>query len=251
MWNKPSLMTAVADLLFVAASAALLVAAMVWGAHLPFFPLREIVVLNELKEIPRSEIKLSLNERLQGNFFSIDLEAFRIALEKMPWVRRADVRRAWPLRIEVMLEEQVPLAIWGDSGVQFINPYGEIFSTPEPTARQEPLPVLQGPPGLTVEMLAYYQEAEKILKPLGRVPRILNVSERLAVQVGLDDGMLIELGRPQAKAPLRERLTRFAEYYPSILVVAKQRPSVVDTRYPNGFALRINAAPTTDKKGKP
>jgi len=36
--------------------------------------------------------------------------------------------------------------------------------------------------------------------------------------------------------------------------VAKQRPSVVDMRYPNGFSLRVNtlaAASVTENKGKP
>ena len=92
------------------------------------------------------------------------------------------------------------------------------------------------------------------LKPLGKWPRALNISPRLAVQLRLDDGMVIELGRQQTKAPVRERLKRFVEYYPSVLAAAKQRPSVVDMRYPNGFALRLNAlavVTATDNKGKP
>ena len=48
----------------------------------------------------------SWNERrspalLRGNFFSINLEAVRSALEKLPWVRKVEVRRQWPSRIEV------------------------------------------------------------------------------------------------------------------------------------------------------
>ena len=118
----------------------------------------------------------------------------------------------------------------------------------------EPMPLLQGPSGMAPEMLAHYQQAQDILKPLGRVPRALHVSPRLAVQLRLDDGMLIELGRQQSKAPLRERLERFVEYYPSVLSAARQRPSVVDMRYPNGFALRVDAlaaAPVIENKGKP
>jgi cell division protein FtsQ len=124
-------------------------------------------------------------------------------------------------------------------------------------------------------MLGYFQQAEEMLRPLGRVPRVLNVSPRLAVQFHLDDGMIVELGRQQAKALLRQRLERFVEYYPSLLSLARQRagssalpsvgpalppvgsalPSVVvDMRYPNGFALRVNAlsaATATERKGKP
>ena len=64
----------------------------------------------------------------------------------------------------------------------------------------------------------------------------------------------VELGRQQTKAPLRERLERFVEFYPTVLTAAKKRPEVVDMRYPKGFALRVAglaAAPESESKGKP
>ena len=97
----------------------------------------------------------------------------------------------------------------------------------------------------------YYQKAEAMLKPLGRVPRALNISPRLAVQIRLDDGMVVELGRQQQKAPVRDRLERFVEYYPSVMSAAGRRPTVVDMRYPNGFALRVAVASVNENKGKP
>ncbi|WP_301102887.1 cell division protein FtsQ/DivIB [Propionivibrio sp.] len=254
MWNKPQLMTAVSDLLFVAAAAALLVAALVWGARLPLFPLREVVVTNELREVRRGELERSLAGRLRGNFFSINLDALRLSIEQLPWVRRAEVRRQWPSRIEVGIEEHLPVAFWGQSTGQLVNSYGEVFVAAMSIPPPGTMPLLQGPTGMAPEMLSHYQQAEEILKPLGRVPRALYVSPRLAVQLRLDDGMVIELGRQQAKAPVRERLERFVEYYPSVLSAAGQRPSVVDMRYPNGFALRVNApaaTPAIGNKGKP
>ena len=251
MWNKPQLMTAVSDLLFVAAAAALLVSVVLWSARLPWFPLREVVVTSELREVRRSEVERSLAGRLRGNFFSINLEEVRQSLEQLPWVRRAEVRRQWPSSLEVKIEEHVPVAFWGQATGQLVNSYGEIFAasmTVEPAA---PLPFLFGPPGLAQDMLAYYQKAEEMVKPLGRKPRALNISPRLAVQIRLDDGMIIELGRQQSKAPVRDRLERFVEYYPSVISTTRQRPMVVDMRYPNGFALRLAAASVTENKGKP
>jgi hypothetical protein len=57
--------------------------------------------------------------------------------------------------------------------------------------------------------------------------------------VKLEDGMLVELGREQAKAPIRMRLQRFVEYYPTLSDARHGRPVAVDMRYPNGFALRF------------
>ena len=124
------------------------------------------------------------------------------------------------------------------------------MSVPPATA----MPLLQGPTSFVPEMLDVYRQSVSVLEPLGRVPRILNVSPRLAVQLKLDDGMVVELGREQTKAPLRERLERFVQFYPSVLTAAKRRPDVVDMRYPKGFALRVSglaAASESESKGKP
>ena len=155
---------------------------------------------------------------------------------------------------EVLREEHRPVAFWGQATGQLVNSYGEIFSASLSVAPDEAMPVLQGPTGMAPEMLVHYRQAQDILKPLGRSPRAIHVSPRLAVQLRLDDGMTIELGRQQSKAPLRQRLERFVEYYPSVLSATRQRPSVVDMRYPNGFALRVDAlaaAPAIENKGKP
>jgi cell division protein FtsQ len=261
MWNKPQLMTAVSDLLYVAAAAALLVAAVLWSARLPLFPLREVELTHELREIRQDELERSLKGHLRGNFFSVDLSALRSSIEQIAWVRRVDVRRQWPSRIEVTIEEHQPVAFWGPATGQLVNSYGEVFTASLNVPLAEAMPVLQGPTGMAPEMLGHYQQAEEILRPIGRVPRALNVSPRLAVQLRLDDGMIVELGRQQAKAQVSDRLERFVEFYPRVQSAARARPSgpalpvvVVDMRYPNGFALRVNtlaAASVSDSKGTP
>ena len=252
MWNKPHLMKEVADLLFVAGAACLLVAGAVWCARMPVFPLREVVVMHELRVVTRGEVERVLDGRLRGNFFSVNLDALRHALEQLPWVRKAEVRRQWPGRIEVALEEHEPAAFWGQATGQLVNTHGEVFTASLQTLPETPMPVLTGPSGLSGEMLGYYRQAEAMLRPLGRAPRALIISPRLAVQLKLDDGMVVELGREQAKSPVRQRLERFVEYYPSVLGAARQKPLVVDMRYPNGFALHVAAAtPGSEKKGKP
>lgn len=248
MWNKPQLMNAVAELLFAAAAAALLVAATVWMTRLPHFRLSQVVVTHELSEVKRTDIERALGGLLRGNFFSVNVEALRESLEKISWVRRAEVRRRWPSGLEVRLEEHQPLAFWGSEGsAQLVNSHGEIFSAAMSVPRN--LPILRGPQAVAQEMLTQYHEAVEMLRPLGRTPRVLAVSSRLAVQLQLDNGLLIELGRQQSKVPLRTRLQRFVDYYPGVAGTVQGRPGVVDMRYPNGFALRLSAAPAIESKG--
>jgi cell division protein FtsQ len=238
----------VADLLFMAGTAALLVAAAVGAARLPFFPIREVVVASELREVRRIDVERALSGNLRGNFFSVNLEAIRQSLEQLPWVRRAEVRRQWPAGLRVSIEEHVPVAFWGVGNGRLVNSHGEIFmagAAPPPGA----LPVLAGPPGFVREMLGYYRLAADLLRPIGRKIRALDVSPRLSLQLTLDDGTIVRLGRRQDGTPVRERLGRFVEFYPSILTAAGKRPEIVDMRYPNGFALRTSAA--SESRGKP
>lgn len=126
MWHRPQLMTVIADLLLAAAAAALLVAAALWATRLPLFPLREAVVVSELREVQRKDIERALNGLLRGNFFSVNLDALRASLEKLPWVRHAELRRQWPSRLEIVIEEHRPAAYWGEGGGQLVNDFGEV-----------------------------------------------------------------------------------------------------------------------------
>ncbi|GHU04967.1 cell division protein FtsQ [Betaproteobacteria bacterium] len=253
MWNQPQLMKDVSDLLFTAGAAALLVAVTIGVSRLPFFPIREVVITKELHEVRRVEIERSLSGKLHGNFFNINLDAFTESLEQLPWVRRAEARRQWPASIEVNIEEHVPVAFWGQKSGQLVNSHGEIFTVDAGAPPPEALPVLAGPSQFVVEMLGYYRQAAELLGRIGRQPRLLTVSPRMALQLKLDDGMIVELGRPrtQTKAPVHELLERFVEFYPSILTAAPRQPEVVDMRYPNGFALRAAVTPESEGRGKP
>ena len=249
MWHKPRVMTAVSDLLFLAGAAALLVAAVVWGTpRLRLFPLHEIQVTHALQEVRQSDVEQSLSDVLRGNFFTVDIEALRRAVEQLPWVRRAEVWRKWPSRIEVRIEEHRAAAHWGDGPEQLVNTYGELFSAA--LSQDQQLPRLSGPVGSSSEVLRRYEEFAQVLKPTGRLPAQMALSPRLAWLLKLEDGMLVELGREQAKAPIRMRLQRFVDYYPTLSNTRQGRPMAVDMRYPNGFALRFPASAAQEVKGK-
>lgn len=251
MWNKPHLLNALADLLFVAGAAALLAAAAVWLVRMPSLPVREVVFAEELQHIRRLEVEQALPAALKGNFFSLNLEAVRGTLEKLPWVRRAEVRRVWPSRLEVRVEEHRPAARWedghnGGTG-ELVNTYGEIFVASLMDSAAGQLPLLHGPAGTAPDLLKRYGELSEAFRPLGQRPVQVSLSPRLSWQFRLDGGTVVELGREQPKSPVGLRLARFIEVYPETVGKRPAAPAVVDLRYPNGFALRGAA---TEEKGK-
>mgnify|MGYP001171473504 CR=1 FL=1 len=243
MWHKPQLLNALADLLFAAAAAALVVACAVWAVRMPSLPIRQVVVTQELKEVRRGEVELALAGMLRGNFFSVNLEAIRASLESLPWVRKAEVRRQWPAQLQVTIEEHKPVARWDDGRNagrnELVNSYGELFIAWLPEKAASELPILHGPQGTAPEVLKRYAGFVGTLQPVGLKPTQLTLSPRLAWQMKFADGMVMNLGREQNKAPLESRLARFVEVYPVMLGKSPAPPAVVDLRYPNGFAVRI------------
>lgn len=243
MWDKPQLLNAIADLLFVAAAAILLTALALWAVRMPALPIRQVVVREELRQVHRDELELVLAGRFSGNFFSINLEQVRSAVETLPWVRRAEVRRKWSSQLELKIEEHQPVARWEDGASnmgrnELVNAYGEVFAAVLGDAEAKRLPQLYGPSGTAPELLKRYAEFTRLLAPIGQKPVQVRLSARLAWQIRLENGLLIELGREQIKAPLSGRLSRFVEVYPEMVANRTPRPAVVDLRYPNGLAVR-------------
>ena len=112
MWDNPRLLNAAAGALTALALMVFTVAAMQLLLRSELFPLREMTVRGALTHTPLAEIEQAAAGRVTGNFFAVDLAEVRAALEGLPWVRRVEVRRIWPDRLEATLEEHVPFARW-------------------------------------------------------------------------------------------------------------------------------------------
>lgn len=239
MWNKPHLLNALADLLILAAAAALLAAAAVWLVRVPSLPVRQVIFAEPLVHTRQLEVEQVLPSALNGNFFSLNLETVRGALETLPWVRKVEVRRIWPAKLEVTVEEHRPLARWGEGSGELVDSYGEVFAAMPVQEELASLPLLHGPQGTAPEVLKRYSEFVDSFRAIGERPVQLTLSPRLAWQLKLTSGMVVDIGREQSKAPVGVRLQRFIEVYPETVAKLAVRPAVVDLRYPNGFAMRV------------
>jgi cell division protein FtsQ len=239
MWNKPHLLNAIADLLMLVAAAALLAAAAVWLVRVPSLPVKQVVFAEPLPHTRRGEVEQILPGSLKGNFFSLNLEMVRGSLEKLPWVRKVDVRRIWPAKLEIRIEEHKPVARWGEARSELVNSYGEVFVAGLPENEASELPQLFGPLGTAQDVLKHYGEFVGAFATVGEKPVQVTLSPRLAWQLKLQNGMLVDIGREQIKAPVGVRLQRFIDIYPETVAKRAVRPAVVDLRYPNGFAMRM------------
>jgi cell division protein FtsQ len=228
MWDNAAALNRSANLLHGAAALLILYGCIHYVVHLPVFPLREIRVIGDVGHVTNEQIAAVIARELRGNFFTVDLAQAREAFEKLPWVRKVNVRRQWPDRLEVAVEEHQPLARWGSTAL--LNAHGEVFEA----AISSKLPVFFGPEGTAVEVVARYAEFDRLLAPIGRKVALITLSARRAWQLRLDDGMVLQLGRENLEA----RLAGFVSAYQRTVARLPQTPSHVDLRYSNGFAVR-------------
>jgi cell division protein FtsQ len=239
MWDNPRLLNMAANLLIGLAALLFAFAGLQLLVHSPLFPLKEIVVRDELKNVAAAEIESSVDD-VGGNFFAADLAAIRGRLEQVTWVRHVEVRRVWPDRIEVRLEEHVAFARWGDTGL--VNTFGEPFAAALEDGSETRLPLFAGPAGTEGELARRYRLFVELLAPLGETPDRVVLTPRFAWQLHLSSGLNLELGRDGAD-PVEQRLARFVVAYPESLGRLPSRAAAdnrfVDLRYPNGFALRV------------
>ncbi len=241
MWDNPKVLNASANALF-----ALSLLIVLWtGARQLIestaYPLRTIRIYSvaadgTLSHVTRNQVVTALQGKLAGTFFSMDIDAVRGLFESIPWVRRAEVRRMWPDRLEVRLEEHVPLARWGQpEDGRLVNVNGEGFDG----RIDSDLPLFAGPSGTEAEVARRYATFREALAPLQLEPRVVMMSPRYSWQLRLSNGLAMQLGRDSDKDRIADRLARFVSVYPMTLGQLARKLDNVDLRYPNGFALRV------------
>ena len=231
-----------------AAVAAILVAAMavMWLARQPFFAIRSISVDGDVARNSVSTIRANAAPKLAGNFVTMDLRAVRRAFESVPWVRLAVVRRVWPNRLRVQLEEHRPVAIWGsESGAEkLVNSFGEVFEANVGDVEDDNLPTLAGPEGSSAHVLAMLARVEAGLAPLGGRVEALTLSGRGSWQATLDSGAVVELGRGSDDDVLA-RAARFVATLDQVTSRYHRPLEYADLRHSDGYAVRLKGVSTT------
>jgi len=244
MWNDPLALNRLSAMLLVLA---LLIAGATgarWLARQPQFAIRAVVVSpvdgQALQHVTADRVARYCVPQINGTIFTADLAQARHAFESLPWVRTASVRRQWPDRLVVRLEEHRALARWNDEGGnRFVSLLGEAFNAPGEAELGRALPLLSGPEGSEREVARHYGAFRERLAAIGKDPKVVMLSARQAWTVRLADGMVLEIGREQQGSTVLSRLERFVAQYATTVGRIAARVEVVDLRYPNGFAARV------------
>ncbi len=242
MWQDSKLLTTAANFLFGVCALLLLLSGLWVLAHQPLFTLKVIQVVDVENNAPRHVnaeiIRSTAVPRIKGNFFTANLDTVRHAFELVPWVRKASVRREWPDRLIVKLEEHSPLGIWGEEG-QLLSVKGEVFTANLAEAEEDTrLLEFSGPVGSEKEVWSHYVQFKDWFNTVGLKPESVAYSKRYAWLVKMDTGMVVQLGREENSDGLKKRVDQLLRVYPELTNRLQGKIESVDLRYPNGLALK-------------
>lgn len=214
----------------------------------PVFALRAIQLSGDLTRNSVATIRVNAVPQLRGNFFTLDLQAARHAFESVPWVRQAVVRRDFPNRLLVKLQEHQAVAYWGGEGdSQLINSYGEVFEANVGEVEQDMLPRLSGPEGQSVEVLNMYRTLTPLYMALGLDVEEMELTGRGSWRVHLDNGADIEMGRGSIEE-VAARVQRFLKTVTQVAARYGRHANAVesaDLRHDNGYAVKLRGVSTT------
>ncbi len=242
------LMNVTATVLFAACGALLLAALGWWALRHPLFALGGITVQGDVTHNSAVTLRANVAPRLAGNFFTVSLARTREAFEAVPWVRRAEVRREFPNRLKVTLQEHRAVALWGPEGEsRLVNSFGEVFEANPGDVEQDDLPRLAGPEGESAQVLAMYRAIAPLFEPLELAPARLQLTGRGSWQLELDTGAVVELGRGTVDE-VAARAQRFAQTLNQVTSKYGRRPEALvsaDLRHGDGYAVRLRGVTTT------
>lgn len=225
--------------------------AMTWVVRHPLFDIRGITVTGDVTHNNAVTLRANIASRMNGTFLTVDLAQVRQVFESAPWVRKAVVRREFPNRLQVILEEHKPLAFWGEEGDStLINQHGEVFEANVDDIEQD-LPRLNGPMSQAAQVLAMYRVLVPVFEAVDLPLTELEMSNRGSWRATLDTGAVIELGRGHEEE-IVARSQRFLRTVTQVTSRYGRRLNALesaDLRYEDGYAIRLRGVTTaTDMK---
>ena len=247
------LMNMTASLLFVAFALMVVGALVGWAARHPVFAIRAIEVSGEVTHNNAVTLRANVVPRLSGTFFTLDLTRARLAFESVPWVRQALVRREFPNRLKVLLQEHKAVAYWGvERESRLVNSFGEVFEANVGEVEQEDLPRLHGPEGQAAMVLAMYQTLQPLFEPMDLTLEQIELTGHGGWRARLATGAVLELGAGRV-AEVLARTHRFLKTLTQVTSRYGRKPDALETadlRHQDGYAIRLRGVSTLAAGGQ-
>ena len=194
-------------------------------------PIKTVVVESELEHVAKQEIRAVAANYMRDGFFTIKLFDFEKDLETIPWIFKANIKRKWPNKLTINIEEQTPRFRW--TGQSLLNQDAEPFLVSNFDAYKQ-LPRLSGLAGREQYLASLFHQYNERFYEMGLSIAAIEEDARYDKVITLTNGISINVGREQTSQQIERCLRSFAEFS------TDERAAIVqiDLRHSNGFAVR-------------
>lgn len=202
----------------------------VWINNPASLPIQRVDWQSEFRYLDRNELQALIEPHVQTNLYLLDEVTLESELESHPWIRAVSLRKAWPDELLLNVEEQLPIAFWGEG--QLLNQFGEIFTAELPEKLGE-FPLIYSPKNNGRAMAERFISMSRSMNRLGLKIAELTEDDSGAWSMKLHDGQDVMIGRKEQE----KRIKRFGVGYTQSLRSRFSEIRSVDLRYTNGFAI--------------
>jgi cell division protein FtsQ len=193
-------------------------------------PINTVRLESPLHRVTEQEVRMLLARYTESGFLGVDVQNLRDELELNPWVESATVRRVWPDELVIMIDEQRPVARWGEASL--LNEQGEVFSPPMRGSETQ-LPLMSGPEGSESLVRANFEHFNTMLSAINMRLHTISVDARGSWSGVVADGPVLRIGREDVE----ERMTRFVRLIKGGLAEQLANAETIDLRYSNGISV--------------
>ena len=194
-----------------------------------------------------SEITILERLELDGSLVSFDVAAAQTRIAELPWIERAVVRKFYPDRLEIEIEERIPFALWQRDGEVFVIDQTGTKIVPLDEHRFAKLPFMVG-------QAANAKAAQFFIEILSE-PEIAE-QMRAAVYVAgrrwdlhLENGVTVKLPERDVREALAQLVKLNSERQllaRDVVVVDLRLPDRITVRLPEGRSLDEVPSPAAD-----
>ena len=73
-----------------------------------------VIINGEFNYLSERDVIDLIDENVQTGFLTLDLPELNRKIVEQDWIRSSSIRRSWPATLIVNIEEEIPVARWGE-----------------------------------------------------------------------------------------------------------------------------------------